>query len=165
MRKLQILVLSIIISTGFGIGVNKVCSAPAAAPVKISAPSAPQAQYINVKALELVSNPYKYKNRNVRVQGKFDKFSTLGLDYPAAMRPHDKYISFMIQRPDITNHNIPLSELKIFLKKEMAEKNIDLNTGDEISFEGKIFSTALGDPWMDVDNLKVIKKVEKKETK
>ena len=162
MRKLQILVLSIVISAGVGIGVNQVYSAPAATAVKVSAPSTPQAQYTDVKALEVVSNPYKYKNRNIRIQ---DKFSTLGLDYPAAMRPHDKYISFMIQRPDITNHNIPLSELKIFLKKEMAEKNIDLNTGDEISFEGKIFSTALGDPWMDVDNLKVIKKVEKKETK
>ncbi len=164
MKNLQILVLSLIISAGIGFGVNQVNSAPVATPVKVSAPSSPQSQYIDVKALELVSNPYKYKNRNIRVQGKFDKFSTLGLDYPAAMRSHEKFISFMIQRPDIANHNIPLSELKIFLTKEMAEKNIDLNTGDEIIFTGKIFSTALGDPWMDVDNLKVIKKVEK-ETK
>jgi len=130
----------------------------------VSTPSAPQAQYIEVNALEIVSNPYKYLNRNVKVKGKFDKFSTLGLDYPPAMRSHEKYISFMIQRPDITNHNIPLSEFKIFLQKEVAEKNIDLDAGDEIEFSGKIFSTALGDPWMDVHNFKVINKV-KKDTK
>ena len=80
------------------------------------------------------------------------------------MRSHEQYISFMIQRPDITNHNIPLSEFKIFLKKDVAEKNIDLDAGDEVEFTGKIFSTALGDPWMDVDDFKVVNKI-KKDTK
>jgi hypothetical protein len=114
--------------------------------------------------LDIVANPYKYLNRNVKINAKFDKFSTLGLDYPPAMRSSEKYISFLIQRPDITNHNIPLSEMKIFLKKEVAEKNIDLDAGDEVEFSGKIFSTALGDAWMDVDNFKVTKKI-KKDTK
>ena len=41
-------------------------------------------------------------------------------------------------------------------KKEVAEKNIDLDAGDEIEFTGKVFSTALGDPWMDVDSFKVL---------
>lgn len=50
----------------------------------------------------------------------------------------------MIQRPDVTDHNIPLSELKIFLKRAEAEKHIDLNAGDEVEFTGKVFSTALG---------------------
>jgi hypothetical protein len=87
------------------------------------------------------------------------------LDYPAVNRPHEKYISFLIQRPDITNHNIPLSELKIFLSKDLAEKNIDLDTGDEIVFTGKVFSTALGDPWVDVDAIKVVNKINKDNNK
>lgn len=94
--------------------------------------------------------------RNIKIKAKFDKFSTLGLDYSPAMRSSEKYISFLIQRPDMTSHDIPLSELKIFLKKEVAEKNIDLDAGDEIEFTGKVFSTALGDPWMDVDSFKVL---------
>lgn len=131
----------------------------------INAPSAPQIQYTDVNALDVVSNPYKYLNRNIRIKAKFDKFSTLGLDYPPVNRPHEKYISFLIQRPDITNHNIPLSEFKIFLSKELAEKNINLDTGDEIAFTGKIFSTALGDAWMDVDSIQVVNKVNKSTNK
>lgn len=49
----------------------------------------------------------------------------------------------------------------MFLSKELAEKNIDLDAGDEILFSGKVFSTALGDPWMDVTNFQVINKVKK----
>lgn len=162
MKNFKILVIAILLASG--IFINTAYNQPAGATATISTPSAPIAQYINVNALELVSNPYKYLRRNVRIKGKFDKFSTLGLDYPPAMRAHDKYISFMIQRPDITNHNIPLSEFKIFIKKELAEKHIDLDAGDEVEFTGKIFSTALGDPWMDVDDFKVINKVNK-ETK
>lgn len=163
-NKIRIIVISIILSTGIFVGTVQTQSANANTAATVSMPSAPVIQYINVNALELVSNPYRYLRRNVRVRGKFDKFSTLGLDYPSAMRSHEKYISFMIQRPDITNHNIPLSEFKIFLKKEVAEKYIDLDAGDEVEFTGKIFSTALGDPWMDVDDFKVINKV-KKDTK
>jgi len=115
-------------------------------------------QYVSVGALDIVNNPYRYLNRNVKIVAKFDKFSTLGLDYPPAKRSSEQYISFLIQRPDIINHNVPLSEFKIFLKKDIAEKNIDLDAGDEIEFSGKIFSVALGDPWMDVDNFKVLTK-------
>jgi hypothetical protein len=117
-----------------------------------------QVQYTTVGALDVVANPLRYLHRNIRIRAKFDKFSTLGLDYPPALRPSDKYISFLIQRPDVINHNIPLSEMKIFLKKEIAEKNINLDAGDEIEFTGKVFSTALGDAWMDVDSLNVITK-------
>ena len=168
MRILHILILSIIISAGIGITTSKVCSqvpTTTKAPVVVSTPSMPQTQYIEVKPLELVANPYKYNKRNIKIRAKFDKFATLGLDYPAAMRSHEEYISFLIQRPDITNHNIPLSELKIFLKKDDAEKHIDLDTGDEIVFTGRVFSTALGDPWMDVHNLTVVNKVKKDDKK
>lgn len=164
MKKLQTIMLAIIISAGIGVSVNTVSSQPAAT-TNVSRPSAPQAQYASVNPLELVSNPYRYLNRNIKIKAKFDKFSTLGLDYPPAKRSSEKYISFLIQRPDITNHNIPLSELKIFLKKEVAEKNIDLDAGDEVEFCGKVFSTALGDAWIDVDDFKVVNKIKKEENK
>lgn len=109
-----------------------------------------------VNPLQLVARPQAYLNKTVKITGKFDKFSTLGLDYKPAMRSSENYISFLIQRPDITDHNIPLSELKIFLNRTEAEKYIDLNSGDIIEFSGKVFSTALGDPWMDAQTFKVI---------
>lgn len=112
--------------------------------------------YQSVSPLDLVARPNFYLNKDVKIKAKFDKFSTLGLDYKPAMRSSEKYISFLIQRPDVTNHNIPLSELKIFLERTKAEKYIDLNSGDIVEFSGKVFSTALGDPWMDAENFTVI---------
>jgi hypothetical protein len=165
MKKIYLTLLLIAISAVMGTSFANTYSSLAATSTVINAPSAPQVQYTDVNALDLVSNPYKFLNRHIRIRAKFDKFSTLGLDYPAVNRPHEKYISFLIQRPDITNHNIPLSELKIFLSKDLAEKNIDLDTGDEIVFTGKVFSTALGDPWVDVDAIKVVNKINKDNNK
>jgi hypothetical protein len=162
MNKYKALTVSLILAAAIGIGTVSAYSQTGS---YTAAPIATQVQYANVNALELVANPTRYLNRNIRIRAKFDKFSTLGLDYPPVNRPHEKYISFLIQRPDITNHNIPLSELKIFLKKEVAEKNIDLDAGDEIEFTGKVFSTALGDPWMDVVDFKVVNKVKKEDKK
>lgn len=107
-------------------------------------------------SLDMVANPSKYLNKTVNVKGKFDKFSTLGLDYTPAMRSSEDYITFLIQRDDVKDHNIPLSEMKIFLKRTEAEKYIDLNAGDEVEFSGKVFSTALGDIWMDADKFTVV---------
>ena len=163
MNRYKIIAISIALTVALGFGTTYNTSQSSRS--YANAPVATQVQYANVNALELVANPHRYLNRNVRIRAKFDKFSTLGLDYPPVNRPHEKYISFLIQRPDITNHNIPLSELKIFLKKEVAEKNIDLDAGDEIEFTGKVFSTALGDPWMDVMDFRVVNKVKKEEKK
>lgn len=121
--------------------------------------------YITVNPLDLVARPNFYLNKNVKIRAKFDKFATLGLDYKPAMRSSEKYISFLIQRPDVYDHNIPLSELKIFLNRTEAEKHIDLNSGDIVEFEGKVFSTALGDPWMDVDKFTVISTKPKEDNK
>lgn len=118
-----------------------------------------------VNPLDIVARPNFYLNKTVKIKAKFDKFSTLGLDYKPAMRSSEKYISFLIQRPDITDHNIPLSELKIFLNRTEAEKHIDLNSGDIIEFSGRVFSTALGDPWMDAENFTVISTKPKAENK
>jgi len=106
--------------------------------------------YAKVNPLDIVARPNFYLNKNIYVSGKFDKFSTLGLDYAPAMRSSDKYITFLIQRPDVTDHNLPLSEMKCFLSRDDAEKYIELNSGDKVEFWGTVFSNALGDVWVDV---------------
>ena len=55
--------------------------------------------------------------------------------------------------------------MKLFMKKEMAEKHIDLDTGDKIEIVANEFSTALNDPWLDIISINVIKKVKKEDTK
>lgn len=121
--------------------------------------------YLTVNPLDIVTRPNFYLNKNVKIRAKFDKFATLGLDYKPAMRSSEKYISFLIQRPDVTDHNIPLSELKIFLSRTEAEKHIDLNSGDVIEFTGNVFSNALGDAWIDVDKFTVISAKPKEDNK
>jgi hypothetical protein len=165
MKKIYLTIALILISAVMGTSFANTYSSLASTSTVINAPSAPQTQYTDVNALDLVSNPYKFLNRNVRIKAKFDKFSTLGLDYPAVNRSHEKYISFLIQRPDVSDHNIPLSELKIFLDRTEAEKYIELNSGDVVEFTGKVFSTALGDPWLDATEFKVISTKSKAETK
>ena len=98
------------------------------------------------------------------MKAKFDKFSTLGLDYKPAFKSSDDYISFLIKRDD-TTHDIPLSEMKLFLKRDEAEKFIDLKTNDEVQIKGVVFSDALGDTWIDVKQLTILKKApeEKKD--
>lgn len=113
---------------------------------------------IVAKPLQIVQNPAKFLNQKVKMTATFDKFSTLGLDYNRALRPSTDYIGFLIQRDDVVNHNIPLSEMKLFLKREYAENFIDLNTGDEIEITGNVFSNALGDAWIDVQKIAVTKK-------
>ena len=122
-----------------------------------------QTALISATSLNIVANPAKYLNKKVKMQATFDKFSTLGLDYSKAMRPSTKYIGILIQRDDVIDHNIPLSEMKMFMTKEMAEKHIDLDTGDKIEITATVFSNALNDPWLDIENLNVIKKAKKEE--
>jgi len=114
-------------------------------------------QGIYVKPLTVVNSPSTYLNKKIIMDAKFDKFSTLGLDYKPAFKSSDNYISFLIKRDD-TTFNIPLSEMKLFIKREMAEKFIDLKTNDEIEIKGTVFSDALGDAWVDVSELKITKK-------
>lgn len=134
--------------------------APAKTPAVIQQPAVPS--YIDVNALDVVANPSKYLNKHIRIKAKFDKFSTLGLDYKPAFRSSDKYISFLIKRDDVINHTVPLSEMKIFILRDEAEKYIDLNPGDIVEFSGTVFSNALSDVWVDVENFKVISTTPKK---
>jgi len=117
-----------------------------------------------VDALALVANPQKYMDKKIRIKAKFDKFSAIGLDYEPAARPAKEYISFLIKREDVTNYNIPLSELKLIVKRDYAEKElVNLEAGDEIEIYGKVFCLALGDPWVDVDQVKILTIKENKE--
>ena len=121
-------------------------------------------QGIYVKPLTVVNSPKTYLNKTIIMNAKFDKFSTLGLDYKPAYKSSENYISFLIKRDD-TEFNIPLSEMKLFLKRDVAEKFIELKTNDEIEIKGTVFSDALGDTWIDVSDLKITKKaVEEKKS-
>ena len=111
--------------------------------------------------LLIVNSPKLYLNQTIEMEGKFDKFSTLGLDYKSAFKSSEEYISFLIKRDD-TVHDIPLSEMKLFLKREEAEKHIDLKTNDKIYILGTVFSDALGDAWIDVQKLELIEKAPEK---
>ncbi len=114
-------------------------------------------QSIDTLPLAIVKSPREYLGKTVTINAKFDKFSTLGLDYKPAFKSSEEYISFLIKRDD-TTFDIPLSEMKLFLKREEAEKHIDLKTNDEIQIIGTVFSDALGDTWIDVSKLTLIKK-------
>lgn len=137
---------------------NKKVSAANTAPANAS-------EYICVKPLDVVANPDKYLNKKVKFKASFDKFSTLGLDYKPAMRDSQKYISFLIKRDDVTDHTIPLSEMKIFILRSEAEKFIELDSGDIIEVYGKVFSDALTDAWIDTEKLVVVEKKNKDEKK
>ena len=164
MNKIKSLILILAITAGLGISyaASDTLLVNSTAAVKTQQAAA---TYSTVNPLDVVARPNFYLNKNIKIKAKFDKFSTLGLDYKPAMRSSEKYISFLIQRPDVCDHNIPLSELKIFIDRTVAEKHIDLNSGDEIEFTGKVFSTALGDPWMDVYQFTVITSKPKTENK
>ena len=140
-------------------GTQATVAAPNTATKTKTTTSAPLKNYLSVSPLTIVQQPKFYLGKNVKFTAKFDKFTTLGLDYRPAFRSSEKYISLLIQRPDVSEYDIPLSELKIFVDRDSAEKYIDLNAGDEIEVSGHIFSIALGDPWMSVDEFKVLKTV------
>lgn len=114
------------------------------------------AQVEKVAPLAVVNNPQFYLDKTITMEAKFDKFSTLGLDYPPAMRANTDYISFMIFRDD-TSFDIPLSEMKLFLKRDVAQEFVELKSKEKVVITGKVFSTALGDPWIDVTELKIVK--------
>ena len=120
---------------------------------------------IQTNSLEIVKNPQKYLNKNIVMNATFDKFSTLGLDYKPAMRSSEDYIGILIKRDDVIDHTIPLSEMKLFLKRDLAEKNINLETDDKVQITGKVFSTALSDPWIDITEIKILQKNPKSEKK
>lgn len=170
MRYIRTMFLTLVcagIITTSNICVDKVVAEPAPAltsvtltPVAQNSATADSCPVVN--ALAIVNSPKTFLNKTVTINAHFDKFSTLGLDYKPAFKSSDDYISFLIKRDD-TKYDIPLSELKLFLKRDEAEKFIDLKTNDEISITGTVFSDALGDAWVDVSKLVVTKKAPEKD--
>lgn len=135
------------------------------APKTASSPVVNEKNYMTVRPLDVVACPDQYLGKQIKFKAAFDKFSTLGLDYKPAFRDSQKYISFLIKRDDVTDHTIPLSEMKIFIKRADAEKFIDLDSGDIVEVYGKVFSNALTDAWVDTDKLVVITKKNKDKEK
>ena len=179
MKKNNIIISLLLLSLCmFGISSSKLLAATQKAPVKAApAASAKQAPkpvaktvqktvnytYTPADALDIVKNPNAYLNKRVKIKAHFDKFSSLGLDYNAAMRSSEKCITFLIRRDDAEN-DIPLSELKNFMKREMAEKFIDLETNDLVEYSGLVFSNALGDAWLEVEDFKIINSSSQKKS-
>lgn len=178
MKKTNIIIIFAILLLGIG-GFTSSDMLAATAPAKSTKPAVTQTKttpttqvktteakpvqnytYTPVKALDLVKNPTAYLNKRVKITAKFDKFSSLGLDYKPAMKSSEKYITFLIRRDDAKN-DIPLSELKNFMKRELAEKFIDLETDDVVEYSGLVFSNALGDAWLEVENFKIISQKSK----
>jgi hypothetical protein len=115
-----------------------------------------------ISPLDLVKTPDAYLNKTVIMDGTFNSFGTLGLDYKKALRDGNKYLSVIILRPDVDHHTIPLSELKLFVARKNSEPLMDLETGDEVRIKGTVFSVALGDPWVDIDTITVLHKAKPK---
>jgi hypothetical protein len=114
-----------------------------------------------VTPVDLLKDPKQFLNKKVMFEGIFSSFSNLGLDYKKAFRDSKDYISFLIKRPDVTNHIIPLSELKLIFPRKKSEEVLKLETGDRISIKAQVFSTALSEPWLDILEVKIIEKVKK----
>lgn len=169
MDKLKINILTVIVCLGlFVCGVNASDANKVVTPNSIKPQTQVQTnvRYISLTSpLLLVSSPAQYLNKNVEFTAKFNKFSTLGLDYPPAMRASQVYTGVLIERDDVKTHVIPLSELKMFIKIEKLKQFTELSSGDKIKIKGKVFSAALGDPWLDIEELSVLEHVNKEASK
>ena len=167
-KSVMLVALSAGILTTSAVCMDKVSAQPITTlPAKNSKPvvatqTTATTQVFQVAPLSVVNNPSNYLNKTILMKAKFDKFSTLGLDYKPAFKSSEDYISFLIRRDD-SAHDIPLSEMKLFIKRTEAEKFIDLKTDDEIEIKGVVFSDALGDAWIDVQQLTVTKKAPDKD--
>lgn len=112
-------------------------------------------QCSEVNAIDLVSNPEKFLDKYVLIEGQFDKYTTLGLDYKPVAKSSKDFITFLIRRPETKSKKfiIPLSELKLIVSRKTAETYTSLETGDQIRIYGKVISDALNDSWVEVDHV------------
>ena len=111
---------------------------------------------------ELVSSPKKFMNKKLTIEGKFHSFSSLSLDYPKAMKSSKEFIGIILSRPD--QEEIPLVELKISAPVEMFKsENISIAHGDKLQLNSKVYAIALGEPWLEVKDLKILEKAEPEE--
>ena len=128
MKKIYSLILTFIIAQALSVTVSAQAQVNVQAVennIRAIATNAPVLNTYN-EPLTIVNDVDNFLNRPVRIQAKFDKFTTLGLDYPPAMRKSEDFISFMVQRNDVVDHNVPLSELKLFMKRKYAEGEVNI---------------------------------------
>lgn len=114
--------------------------------------------------INVVSAPEKYKGRKLVLDGYFFSYSTLALDYKKAYRSSKDFVSIVLSRPDFPE--IPLVEMKLAVPIKMFKENEDLqgiDHGDLIRLEAKVFEVALGEPWLEVQSIKVKEKAKSDE--
>jgi hypothetical protein len=108
--------------------------------------------------VDVAAEPKKFLGKTLAMEGTFYSFSTLPLDYPAAMRSSKDFIGIVLSRPDYLE--IPLVELKLAvpIKKFKDDSLSGLEHGDVIQVRGKVYAVALGEPWIELDSIVVVKK-------
>ncbi len=135
---------------------------------EVKKPKPPITNVTEITSSKLVEDPKDYLNKNVKFTSEFFAFSNLALGYKPAFRDPKKYISFLVLRP---SSKVPYSELKLAMlipdeKDPKDPTNVMLNKlkqGDTIEVTGKVFSTALDEPWVDVLDLKRLKAAKPEE--
>jgi hypothetical protein len=150
------------------IACHVVQAAPATkAPISKSKPVAIQA--LEVSTAALVSNPKQYLGKRVTFQATFSGFSGLGLDYAFTTKDGKKqkksskeYVTLTVLRGDVTHHQIPLSELKIFANRSLSTQIEKVSQGDILRIEGEMLSDTLGDAWLEAKHIKIVKAAPKK---
>lgn len=150
----KLLCLVVVLASFFNVQLNN--EVFAAAPQKVVKNTPVVVPQTIVAPTTVVNNPSKYLNKNITFTANFIAYTSLGLDYKPAYKDPEKYIGILIERDDVKDHVIPLSEMKIFILRTEAEKHVDLDSGDKIKISGIVFSTALGDAWVDVKSFDVI---------
>jgi hypothetical protein len=143
-------------------------SVQAAAPATTASAKAKPAilSYKSVASpLDLLKSPEVYKNQGVLFEGEFSSFSTLGLDYKPAFKDSKEFLTVLIRRPDVEHHKIPLAELKLFYSRKDTDFLSKLDPGDLLRLKGQVFSTALGDVWIQLDKIEILQKVKLDKTK
>jgi len=106
----------------------------------------------------LILNPEDWVNKEVCFEGNFASFSNIALEYDLAYRSKKEYISLLLLRPGT---KIPLSELKLTIKISKAReqgKIQEIEQGDKLLIKGKVFSSALGEPWIDISEIEILNK-------
>jgi hypothetical protein len=118
-----------------------------------------------VDPMAVMHDPGQFVNKKVTFTATFNRFADIALDYKKAFRDSRDYVTFFVLRPDVTDHTIPMSEMKLFFPRKKSSEVMDLDPGDKIQIIGTEFSTALDEPWIDVEHIRVVEKTEKKEKK
>ena len=124
-----------------------------------SAPEPVIENIVNVQPETLVDHPAEYLNKNIRFTALFSGYNNLAVDYKPAMRSSKNYLSFSVYRE---HSKVPLSELKLAMvnpkeQDKLTALLLKLKEKDEIEVIGKVFNTALDEPWVDVLKLNLIK--------